>query len=69
METEQELNLRILSLTLRIQEQYPALYRNLHEMYATLPIVAVPVINIKVLGKWYESLRLLVLQYDEAHHR
>jgi len=61
--------MRILSLTVRIQEQYPELYRNLNEMYATLPIVAIPVINIKILGKWYESLRLLVLQYDEAHQQ
>jgi hypothetical protein len=66
METEKELNLRIVSLTQQIQEQYPELYRNLDEMHATLPSSSSPAINTLTLGKWYNTLQVLVLQYKEA---
>ena len=68
METEDTLNTRILNITLRIQEHYPELYRNLNEMYATLPVTEIPVINRMVLEKWYESLRVLVANYDTARN-
>lgn len=68
METEDTLNTRILNITLRIQEYYPELYRNLNEMYATLPVTEIPVINRMVLEKWYESLRELVANYDTARN-
>ena len=67
METEQDVSLSILKLTVRIQEFYPELYRNLNEMYATLPNIESPVISVNSLKKWLESLNLLIVQYDFAH--
>lgn len=67
METEQDVSLSILKLTVRIQEFYPELYRNLNEMYATLPIAEAPVISVKTLNKWLESLKFLIVQYDVVH--
>ncbi len=67
METEHELNIRIVKLTVLIQEMYPELYRNLGEMYATLPISKIPEINIITLRKWLDSLTDLVTKYDASH--
>jgi hypothetical protein len=66
METENDLNDRILNLTVQIQERYPELYRNLNEMFATLPNIENPVIDTITLRRWLDSLRVLVIQYDNA---
>ncbi len=66
METEKVLNSRILKMTILIQEYYPELYRNLNEMFATLPNAEIPVITNAVLHSWLETLTLLVKQYDAA---
>lgn len=66
METEHDLNTRIMNQTAQIQQYYPELYRNLNEMYATLPINETPVINATTLRAWSESLKMLILQYDSA---
>ena len=60
METEKDLNLRIINITVQIQEFYPELYRDLNEMFATLPISETPVINSTTLRKWLDSLKILV---------
>lgn len=67
LNTEHEVSIRITKLTLQIQESYPELYRNLNEMYATLPIAETPVISVKTLNKWLESLNFLIAQYDVVH--
>ena len=69
METEDVLNTRILNIIVQMQEHYPELYRNLNEMYATLPVTEIPVINRMVLEKWYESLKVLITKYDAARPR
>lgn len=69
METVGELNVRIITITVQIQEHYPELYRNLNEMFATLPIIESPVINRITLSKWLDSLRMLVIQYDAMRQK
>ena len=67
METEHDLSIHIVKLTVLIQEKYPELYRNLGEMYATLPNKEIPVINTLTLRKWLDSLNALVSKYDAFH--
>ena len=67
METEHDLSIQIVAITVRIQEKYPELYRNLNEMYATLPNIDTPVISRNTLKNWLETLRFLMLKYEFAH--
>jgi len=69
METERDLNLRIINITVQIQEFYPELYRDLNEMFATLPISETPVINATTLRKWLDSLKILIKRYNIAHQQ
>jgi hypothetical protein len=60
METEKELNARILALTMQIQEKHPELSKFLEEMPVTIPDVSNPEINVKILKDYYESLNNLL---------
>jgi hypothetical protein len=74
METEKELNKKILKITMLIQEQYPELTRFLEEMTETIPSPIfgegqgeVPEININNLKEYYNSLNSLVENYVHEH--
>ncbi len=56
METEKELNAKILALTMQIQEKHPELSKFLEEMPVTVPDQSDPEINIKILKDYLESL-------------
>ncbi len=56
METENELNAKIMAKTLEIQENHPELFEFLNEMPITIPDVNKPEINIKILSDYYNSL-------------
>jgi hypothetical protein len=60
METEKELNARILALTMQIQEKHPELSKFLEEMPVTIPDENNPEINTKILKDYYESLNNLL---------
>lgn len=60
MKTEKELNAKILSLTLKIQEKHPELSKYLEEMPVTVPNESDPEINNKILEEYIESLRNLI---------
>jgi hypothetical protein len=60
METEKELNAKILALTMQIQEKHPELSKFLEEMPVTIPDESDPEINIKILKDYYESLNNLL---------
>jgi len=64
---EERLNRRIMVVTMRIKDEYPELYCNLHEMYATLPVPDNNVINTVSLNAWLDDLKLVVRRYDDAH--
>ena len=63
METLNELNERILGLTLRIQEETPELSPFLDEMPVTIPNKENPNMDYKILKEYYESLAILLKEY------
>ena len=56
METKREWNEKILAITMLIHEKRPELSKYLAEMPITIPDESKPVINIKVLKDYYDSL-------------
>ncbi len=67
METEAEINAKILKVTMVIQENYPELSKYLNEMPISVPIDSRPEVNIKNLQKYYESLLNLFRKYVAEH--
>ena len=67
METEEEINAKILKVTMVIQENYPELSKYLNEMPITVPIDNNPKVNIKNLQKYYDSLLTLFRNYVAEH--
>jgi len=68
VESEKELNSKILKITMTILEKYPELYENLGEMPVTIPNIENPEINIKNLREYYESLIALLYNYVLEHN-
>ncbi len=67
MESEKELNSKILGITMTIQEKYPEIYENLGEMTVTIPDIEKPEINSKNLRAYYDSLKSLLKNYEHEH--
>jgi hypothetical protein len=67
MKTEKELNADILAITMIIQERFPELSKYLAEMPATIPNVSSPEITTKTLQDYYDSLKILLKDYDINH--
>ncbi len=67
METEEEINAKILKITMVIQENYPELSKYLNEMPITIPIDSSPKVNVKNLEKYYDSLVELFRNYVAEH--
>ncbi len=67
METEEEINTKILKITMVIQENYPELSKYLNEMPITIPVDKNPVVNAKNLDKYYNSLLNLFRNYVAEH--
>ena len=63
METEKEINAKILALTMKIQEKHPELSKLLEEMPVTIPNESNPEINVKILTDYYESLNSMLKKY------
>ncbi|OFY93352.1 MAG: hypothetical protein A3K10_07065 [Bacteroidetes bacterium RIFCSPLOWO2_12_FULL_31_6] len=63
METEKDLNEKILKITLKIKDQYPELSKYLEEMPVTIPDKKDPEITLKKLRTYYESLYSLLNKY------
>ncbi|MEO8147728.1 MAG: hypothetical protein ABI723_08840, partial [Bacteroidia bacterium] len=57
METEKEINTRIMAITMQIQEKHAELSKFLDEMPVTIPNENHPRINIEILKDYYESLK------------
>ena len=58
MKTEKELNTDILKITMIIQSKFPELSKYLAELSVTIPDVANPEINTKILKEYYDSLEI-----------
>ncbi|WP_435353058.1 hypothetical protein [Emticicia sp. SJ17W-69] len=67
MKTEKELNADILKITMLIQDKFPELSKYIAEMPVTIPNEATPEITIKILKDYYESLAILLKDYDANH--
>jgi hypothetical protein len=65
MENEEELNAKILQITLKIQKDYPELSKFLAEMPVTIPNKVHPHINLKCLNEYYMSMEVLLNKYIE----
>ncbi len=67
MNTELELNEKILGITNNIREKHPELLKHLNEMPITVPYEENPRITVKTLTAYYDSLVILVEDYEENH--
>ncbi|MEK6614983.1 MAG: hypothetical protein AABZ32_02560 [Bacteroidota bacterium] len=60
IETEKELNAKILKITMKIKDQYPELSKYIEEMSVTIPDEKYPEITLKNLKAYYDSLNSLL---------
>lgn len=67
IDTINELNAKILKITLQIQNQYPELYKYLEEMPITIPDEKKPKITRYSLKQYYESLNSSLTKYILEH--
>ena len=67
METEEEINAKILKITMVIHDNYPELSKYLNEMPITVPADTNPEVNVKNLQKYYDSLLTLFRNYVAEH--
>lgn len=68
MKNEKELNDDILKITMKIKGQFPELSKYILEMPVTIPDIANPKINIKILTDYYNSLDAILKNYTENHN-
>ena len=69
MQSEKDLNKKIMEITMLIQEKYPELSKFLNEMPATIPIEENPKINSENLQKYLNSLEDMVKKYSIEHQK
>ena len=67
METEEELNEKIMKITMVIQENYPELSKYLNEMPVTIPVDNHPEVKVKNLQNYYNSLISIFRNYVAEH--
>ena len=67
METEAEINTKIMKLTMVIQENYPELSKYINEMPVTIPVDATPEVTIKSLQKYHDTLLTWFRNYVAEH--
>lgn len=61
------LNERILSLTMRIKDNYPELMKYIDEMPVTVPNEPDPHVRAKQLQAYYDSLKNILNKYAQGH--
>jgi len=67
MESEKELNLKILKITMNIQEKHPELSEFLGEMPVTILDTESSEINVENLRAYFDSLTSLLENYIREH--
>ncbi len=63
METEKELNSKILKITMTIRDQHPELSKYIEEMPVTIPDEKDPEVTLKNLREYYDSLNAMLNKY------
>jgi tRNA U54 and U55 pseudouridine synthase Pus10 len=66
METETDLNEKILKITMAIRNEFPELSKYLDEMLDTIPDEKNPEISVGNLRAYYESIRTMLNKYYYA---
>jgi len=64
---ENDLNAKILKITMKIKDHYPELSKYLEEMPVTVPSENDPEITLNHLKTYYESLNALLNKYKVEH--
>ncbi|MDP1727916.1 MAG: hypothetical protein Q8M15_14115 [Bacteroidota bacterium] len=67
LETEKDLNAKILQITMTISEKYPELSKYIEEMPETIPDEKDPEITKKHLKGYYNSLNTMLNKYILEH--
>lgn len=67
MDTEEELNEKIMKITMVIHENYPELSKFLNEMPVTIPIINRPEVKVHNLENYYNSLVSIFRNYVAEH--
>ncbi|GGD80265.1 hypothetical protein GCM10011514_50380 [Emticicia aquatilis] len=69
MKTEDEINAKILEITMKIQSDFPELSKYISEIPITIPNEATPEISLKVLTDYYDTLQILMKDYAQSHNK
>ncbi|WP_339754342.1 hypothetical protein [uncultured Winogradskyella sp.] len=69
MNTLQDLETQIITLTTSIKVNYPELYATLDENPITIPSKTHPDINISIMEDYLESLKQILKQYIKTHRK
>lgn len=64
LETEKELNAKIMEISMKILEKHSELADHLDEMPLTIPNMKNPEVNIKILKDYLESLENIVKHFE-----
>lgn len=67
METENDMNAKILKITMTIKDKHPELSKYIEEMKVTIPDENNPEITLKNLKAYYDSLNKLLNTYILEH--
>lgn len=67
VETEKDLNAKILEITMKIKNLYPELSKYIEEMPVTIPDEKNPEITVKNLKAYYDSLNSVLSKYILEH--
>ena len=68
MKREEELNKKIVKMTMAIRNEFPELMKFIGEMPETIPDKKNPEINIRILQDYYDSLEDLLRKYAPNHN-
>jgi hypothetical protein len=66
-ESENDLNSKILKITMTIKDKYPELSKYLEEMQETIPGEKTPEITLNNLKTYYDSLNSMLNKYMVEH--
>tara|TARA_R110000868_G_scaffold214423_2_gene464516 strand:+ start:211 stop:441 length:231 start_codon:yes stop_codon:yes gene_type:complete len=69
MKKLQELTKEINELTLRIEQEYPELYKYLDETPVTIPCCEHPELTVKTFSDYLDSLKNLLQNHIETHKK
>ena len=67
METEKDLEKKVIKITMKIHNEYPELSKYLEEMPDTFSENDTVAVNLKNMKEYYNSLVELIAEYSKTH--